>query len=254
MKQPIVITAVGTTTKAQQTYRLLHTKLQKLLPGREIFWAYSSKMITKTLQDKGDAVRNPEELLRAPAEKGHKSAIVQSLHLFPGTEFHGLHHITSTSPLSCKVGLPLLSSPVDYQAITDLLKSTIAYRPERTILVLGHGKTHPSWTGYYSLEKILRRNFGDRIHVGVVEHIPDTSTVNEEISETPHRGVTIIPFFLICGMHYRRDIVSDDAHSWLSQLKAKNLDVEVLDEGVGMLPGLENLLFRHIEDAEKNIR
>lgn len=87
-----------------------------------------------------------------------------------------------------------------------------------------------------------------------MEHFPDSSTVIEEISVSPNREVTIIPFFLICGMHYRRDIVSDDAHSWLSQLKAKNLDVEVLDEGLGMLPGLENLLFQHIRDAEKDDR
>lgn len=251
MKIPIVIVAFGTTTKAQETYQHLHRKLTQLLPEREIIWSYSSRMITKTLRDKGDEIQNPAEVLTMLAQKGHTAAIVQSLHLFPGTEFHTLQKIAARSSLSCKTGLPLLTSPEDYENIATLLEPTITSRPERAILVLGHGTTHPSWTGYYSLEKILRKKYGNRIHVGVVEHYPDSSTLVEEIG-AKHKDVTIIPFFLICGMHYRRDIIAEDAHSWSSQLQAKGLDVEILDSGVGLLPGIEDLLVRHIMEAEND--
>jgi sirohydrochlorin cobaltochelatase len=249
MKPPIVIIAFGTTTKAKTTYHHLQKKLETLLPDREILWAYSSKKITKKLQNNDDTIQSPPEVLTSLAQKGHTEAIVQSLHLFPGTEFHGLLKVTSKSTLHCSTGLPLLTSPTDYQEITNLLAPTITSRPDRAILILGHGTAHPSWTGYYSLEKILRQNFGDRIHVGVVEQFTDSAHLVDEIAGANYDNVTIIPFFLIAGMHYRRDIIAENNDSWLSRLTEKNMNVEVIESGLGMLPGLEKLLVRHINEA-----
>lgn len=250
MNKPIVIVAFGTTTKAKTTYRHLHTKLEELLPNREIFWAYSSKIITKTLQKGDETIQNPTEFLIELAQKGHTEVTVQSLHLFPGTEFHGLLQVTAQSTLQCSTGLPLLTSPEDYQQIADLLAPTITSRPDRAILILGHGTTHPSWTSYYSFEKILQQNFGDRISVGVVEQFPDSTHLVGEIAASNYDKVTIIPFFLIAGMHYRRDIVAENSNSWVSKLTKKKIAVEVIDSGLGMLPGLEKLLARHINEAE----
>ncbi|MFT5697828.1 MAG: sirohydrochlorin cobaltochelatase [Desulforhopalus sp.] len=251
MNPAIVIIAFGTTTKAQATYRHLHTKIKKLLPEREIFWAYSSKIITKSLQASDETVQSPTDVLTALAQKGHTEVILQSLHLFPGTEFHGLLTIKPPSSLQCHPGLPLLTSPDDYREMADLLAPLITSRPDRAILILGHGTAHPSWTGYYSLEKILREHFGDRIHVGVVEQFPDSSKLAEKIASTDYDKVTIIPFFLIAGMHYRRDIIAEDKESWLSRLTELNMDVEVIDSGLGILPGLEKLLVRHINEAKR---
>jgi len=250
MKPPIVIIAFGTTTKAKTTYHHLQKKLETLLPDREILWAYSSKKITKKLQNNDDTIQSPTEVLTSLAQKGHTEAIVQSLHLFPGTEFHGLLKITSKSTLQCRTGLPLLTTPVDYLEITSLLTPTITSRPDRAILILGHGTIHPSWTGYYSLEKVLRQNFGNRIYVGVVEQFPDSTHLVDEIADTHYDNVTIIPFFLIAGMHYRRDIIAENTESWLSRLTEKNINVEVIESGLGMLAGLEKLLVRHINEAE----
>ena len=253
MKPPIVIIAFGTTTKAKTTYHHLQTKLQTLLPDREIRWAYSSKKITKELQAGDETIQSPAEVLASLAQKGHTEVTVQSLHLFPGTEFHGLLKVTAKSGLQCNTGLPLLTSPYDYQEITNLLGPIITSRPDRAILVLGHGTMHPSWTGYYSLEKILRHQFGDRIYVGVVEQFPDSTHLVGEIAESQYDDVTIIPFFLIAGMHYRRDIIAEDKESWLSRLTDKNINVEVIESGLGILPGIDKLLVRHINEAENSL-
>lgn len=250
MNLPIVMIAFGTTTKAQTTYRHLQTKLEELLPEREIFWAYSSRQITKKLQNDDQSIQSPAEVLKELARQGHKEATVQSLHLFPGTEFHGIFNITSQSSLQCNIGLPLLTSPVDYQEITHLLTPTITSRPDKAILILGHGTRHPSWTGYYTLEKILRQSFGDRIFVGVVEQFPDSTHLADEIAHSRYKDVIIIPFFLIAGMHYRRDIISENKESWISKLTEKNMNVEVLENGLGMLPGIEKILVQHINQAE----
>jgi len=252
MTSPIVMAAFGTTSKAQATYQHIHKQLSQLLPERKILWAYSSKRITRTLQDRGTEILSPEELLLQLQSEGHDHTTVQSLHLFPGTEFHSLLRIMQRSGLSCKTGLPLLTSQADYQEIADLLGHTITQRADRTILILGHGTEHPSWTGYYSLEKILRKTYGEDIHVGVVEKYPDSATLVEELANGPKRKVTIIPFFLVCGMHYRRDIMAADNSSWTTRLKNENFEVEVIDQGLGLTPGIEKLLLRHILEAEKD--
>jgi len=250
MKPPIVIIAFGTTTKAKATYHHLQIKLEALLPDREILWAYSSRKITKKLQDNDDTIQSPTEVLTALTQKGHTEAVVQSLHLFPGTEFHSLLKVMSKSSLQYRTGLPLLTNSCDYQEITTLLTPAITSRFDRAILILGHGTTHPSWTGYYSLEKILRQRFGDRVYVGVVEQFPDSTHLVAEIAGSNYDNVTIIPFFLIAGMHYRRDIIAENKESWLSRLREKNMNVEVIESGLGMLPGLEKLVVRHIIEAD----
>lgn len=52
-------------------------------------------------------------------------------------------------------------------------------------------------------------------------------------------------------MHYRRDIISEEPASWKSQLEAKNMTVETLDYGLGLMSGFEKIIIRHITDARK---
>ena len=61
--------------------------------------------------------------------------------------------------------------------------------------------------------------------------------------------VRIIPFFLVAGMHFRRDIVGDSEFSWQSRFNKKRIAVDVIEQGLGMLPGVANIITRHIETA-----
>ena len=97
---------------------------------------------------------HPEQVLQNLAARGLSKVIVQSLHLFPGTEFHRLARNSVQSGLECALGMPLLTSPQDYDQIGEILRPVIAARPKKAILVLGHGTDHPIWTAYYCLEKI----------------------------------------------------------------------------------------------------
>ena len=95
MKLPIIMSAFGTTSKAIATYTHLDNSLRDNFPQAEIIWAYSSKMITRELANGNESsVMHPEEVLRQLAARGITKAIVQSLHLFPGTEFHSLVQIS----------------------------------------------------------------------------------------------------------------------------------------------------------------
>lgn len=250
MKFPIIMSAFGTTSKAIAAYSLLDSCIRNHFPQSEIIWAYSSKVINRELQNrKQSTILSPEEVLRQLAERGILKAIVQSLHLFPGTEFHSLIKVVRESQLNCTVGRPLLTDPADYDQVGEILRPIITERPEKAILVLGHGTDHPTWTAYYCLEKILRKKFGGRVYVGVVEKYPDTSHLVDEIADHGFREVCIIPLFLVAGMHYKRDIISAGNTSWKSRLERRKLEVESIDYGLGNYSGLENIIIRHIKEA-----
>lgn len=254
MNIPIIMSAFGTTSKAIATYTLLDECVRKDFPQSEIIWAYSSKAVHRELQDrKQSTILRPEEVLLQLAERGISKAIVQSLHLFPGTEFHSLIKIVRRSQLNCAVGMPLLTNPADYDQIGEILRPIISERPDKAILVLGHGTNHPTWTAYYCLEKILRKKFGGRVYVGVVEKYPDTSSLVDDIANQGFSEVCIIPLFLVAGMHFKRDIISDSNTSWKSRLESRKLKVESIDYGLGHYSGIDNIITRHIKEAGNSL-
>lgn len=85
--------------------------------------------------------------------------------------------------------------------------------------------------------------------MGVVEKYPDTSHLVDEIADHGFSKVCIIPLFLVAGMHYKRDIISDSTTSWKSRLESKKIEVESIDYGLGQYSGLKNIIIRHINEA-----
>lgn len=250
MTRPLIITAFGTSTNALDTYTHLDNKLTHHFKREQILWTYSSRIITNKLQVKENIkVMHPKELLENLANSGVKKAIIQSLHLFPGKEFHSLCRLLHQSKLNCSIGSPLLTTPQDYLELAEILRPMIHHTKAAEILVLGHGTDHPIWVAYHCLEKILNRVLDKKIYVGVVDKYPDSSRLVEEIAADGVKQICIIPLFLVAGMHFKRDIIGQKADSWQSQLMEKNIDVDVIDSGLGLFPGLDKLIIRHIEEA-----
>lgn len=252
MNTPILIPAFGATATALATYGHLDMAIRNHFSEHEIIWSYSSRVATKKMLRQDDAAHlSLEEALQQLKSRQLGGAVVQSLHLLPGTEFHDLQRTIRSSGLAYSTGLPLLTSPDDYDTIGEILRPTIAERLDKAILLLGHGTTHPTWSAYYCLEKILRRKFGARIFVGALEKFPDSKNLPTEIQAAGFTEVCIIPFLLIAGMHYGRDIVGDGQSSWTTRLRNSGLSVEAISHGLGLFPGVEQLFIRHIAEALK---
>ncbi len=250
MNIPILIPVFSATTTAIATYSHLNNEICKHFTDNEIIWSYSSRVGTKkTPKQKNAAHLSLEEALRQLTARQISRVVVQSLHLLPGNEFHDLQRAIRTSGLATTTGMPLLTTPHDYDAIGEILRPTITEIPKKAILILGHGTTHPTWSAYYCLEKILRQKFGERIFVGALEKFPDSQNLPAEIRAAGFAEVCIIPLLLIAGMHYNRDIVGDGQTSWITRLRKIGLAVEAIDHGLGLFPGVERLIIRHIAEA-----
>jgi len=256
MHSPIILTAFGTTSAARDTYSHIEQAVRKHFPEHDLHWGYSSRVVARELQKSQDTtIRHPVDILTDLATAGQTKAIVQSLHLLPGHEFHSLHQeVRRARGITCQIGMPLLTSPEDYTTLLKLLAPHIEQDRDRAVLVIGHGTRHPVWPAYLALENMLQRQFGNHVFVGVAEHYPDTGGIEEKIVAAGFKEVLMIPFFLVAGMHYRRDMIGDNEFSWQHRLEKRGLVVEAVEDGIGLLPGIGNLVAAHIEEALNAIR
>lgn len=248
---PIVIAAFGTSTKARASYSHLDAQFRDRFPGHEIIWAWSSRMIKDMGSGQAqNSVSSPHEVLTALAQQDHAWAVVQSLHLLAGHEFIRLVEETKESPIRTSIGLPLLTSPDDYQALCTSLAPLINGHPDQAILLVGHGTDHPAWSAYPALQYFMRQHFGSRVFVGVVEEcLPSSKEVIADLRAAGHKKVCVIPLLLVAGMHFHRDLAGEGKDSWLSLLSQADISVEIIEQGIGMVPAIAEMFCRHIEDA-----
>ncbi|MDP3480619.1 MAG: sirohydrochlorin cobaltochelatase [Desulfoprunum sp.] len=250
MKTPLVLAAFGTTSQAFATYQDIEQQVRTRFAGHPVFWAYTSRGVNRQLHEQtGKPSYSPLEVLQDLANQGCRQAVIQSLHLLPGHEFHQLLTECRKSALSCHIGMPILYTPLDYQQLADCLAPSILSRPDKAILLIGHGTNHPIWVAYHALEAVFRRRFGQRIFVGVVEKNPVSETIPAEIAAAGFKQVCMIPVLLVAGMHYNRDVIGTGDNSWLLCLQRQGLEVENITHGLGRQPGLCEIIIDHIKEA-----
>ncbi len=248
---PIVMAAYGSTTASRAVYNHLERVVRNEFGDHPLFWAGTSDRVRELARSEGqDFFPPPAVVLEQLASQGMQGAVVQSLHLLPAAGYVRLRHLCSRARLATAVGTPLLYTPDDYGALADSLAPLIKARPGQAILLVGHGTVHPAWTAFPALELYLRRRFGRRVFVGVVEKFPGGAhEVVARMVADDHRRVCLIPFLLTAGMHFKRDLVGAGPDSWGSRLHRAGLEVELIQEGIGLLPGIAEIFCAHIRQA-----
>lgn len=246
---PIVIAAFGTTTKTLASYDFLDARIKGHFPDHEVLWAWSSRMVKDKVIGQQQTISSPHEVLDQLYRHHSSWAVVQSLHLLGGHEFSRLVEETEQSAIRTSIGLPLLSSPEDFQALCTCLMPLINGHPDQAILLVGHGTDHPAWSAYPALQYFMRRHFGPRIFIGVIEGCPASAEVIADITASGYKKICIIPLLLVAGMHFHRDLTGDCDASWMRLLAQANIEVEIIEQGIGVLPAISDMFCQHIEDA-----
>ncbi len=247
MNTPIILTAFGTTSRAIDTYTQVEKKVSSQFPNHPLYTSFSSRRISAI---SGKSVKRPLEILSQLREEGAEKAIIQSLHLLPGQDFHNLVIDIKSSPIPVTIGKPLLHDEDDFKKTVSALSHNLPKDPSTAILLLGHGTSHPSWTSYLALEQHLQNKWGQqRTFLGVVEKSPNSDHIAQEIVNKGFTNVLVIPFFLILGMHFSRDIVGTSPDSWQSKLTEAGLDTEIVENGLGSNEGIQQIFCNHIKTA-----
>jgi len=249
MKIPIVLTAFGTTTKAFKNYALIEKILRKNFPGHEIHWAYSSRIVRERMAKRSTAeLKHPHQVLENLRAKGHQWAVVQSMHLICGHEFYRLVEEVKQSPIRTSIGLPLLSSTEDYEAVVKGLGSRFHDPENHAVVLIGHGTDHPIWSSYMALNHMFCERFGPNIYVGVIEGHPSRDKIVNDVTMSGLKRVHLIPFMLVAGTHFKEDLAGDD-DSWKTAFEQKQISVSIKPEGIGSIPEIHHIFCRHIREA-----
>jgi len=103
MTNHIILTAFGTTTRAQETYGYLEKRIAPRFPGCNIHWAFSSPTVRRNSAQKDAAL--PASLVDIVSQlKDPGKIVIQSLHVIPGHEFDRIVSEAGQLPVSAAMG------------------------------------------------------------------------------------------------------------------------------------------------------
>jgi len=248
MDIPIVLSAFGTASKAFETYSFIDDILKQRFPDNEVVWAYTSRTVKDKLKGNIE-IKHPFTVLEELFQKGYKLAVVQSMHLACGHEFHKLVKEANESRLNTSIGLPVLTSYDDYQKVIDALSLEKYLHKDKAVVLVGHGTNHPSWTSYFALESMIKQKYDSGVYVGVLEKGPPKEILVEKIAQSGVKNVILLPLMLVAGIHVEKDLKGDDKDSWTTAFNEKNISVNVEEKAVGYNEQMIEIFINHIQDA-----
>lgn len=254
VKPAILLVAFGTSADARPIYNQILEQVKEAFPGHVAEIVYSSDYMRQKAQESGDekAALSVSERLRQFAQMpGFSAAVVQSLHVVSGSEFHKMRRDAAGSGVPHRVGLPLLCSPDDVEAVARILTALQPDVPaSEAVLYLGHGTRHPSWAMYFALLHHIRELAGNRHFMAMIEHGRRTpAAMAAQIKAAGYTAVHMVPLTLIAGRHFRVDVSGDGPDSWKSVFEASGLSISFFPKRIGAFHGIGQIFVRHISDA-----
>ncbi len=216
----IVIAAFGTSTRAGAGIEKFNQRLQERFSKYELFQAYTSDIIRRKMNLPG-----LRETLSSLESRGYRKAVVQPLHIFPGTEYTQLVETCASFPgLRIIVGETLMHRwQFVRQVLTIIEREFLPDQQGINILAL-HGSplaAEPVNTLYLGLEQMVRGLYPN-VFAASVEGVPDVDALLARLSRM-RQGVSytrarIIPVMFAAGMHVIDDLMGED-ESWRTRLE-----------------------------------
>ncbi|WDP92734.1 MAG: sirohydrochlorin cobaltochelatase [Desulfobacter sp.] len=226
-KPAIVIAAFGSTSRAKIALDLFSRKLAEHYPDQKIYWAYTSEIIRKKL-----GLPSLQETLARVEADGYRKAVVQALHIFPGTEYQQLAETCSFFPgMRVFLGESLLHRWEFVNEILDAIEPEFLSPQEGYNLMAIHGTplaADPANIIYLGLERLLADRYPN-VGVAAVEGVPDHGAVFARMAREDlagkYRRIKIIPMMYFAGLHAEEDLMGD-TDSWRTALEEQGFEVD----------------------------
>ena len=282
-KPAIVLAPYGSLSpRALATYERIRAAYEHEFPGSQVLLAFASQLMIKRLHEKeGITVASPLEALSELHSRGCRRAVVQSLQIVPGEEFHQLaalvHDLKShgTGPAfeHLETGLPLLSSLEDCRKVSRVLPALwngcsgwgkgenagegklhgLQSHPDRdpekeAVLLVGHGTGHPADSLYSLMARVLENDHRN-VFLGTLEGFPGLFEMVAELRGSGIKKVRLLPFLLVAGGHAEKDIAGAGPKSWKSALEREGFEVAVRLCGLGEMESIVSIFQEHTRSA-----
>ncbi len=226
-KPAVIITAFGCTHRDKVALTLLKQRLAKEFTEYKIFWAYTSEIIRKR-----ENLPSLQETLARVEAAGYRQAVVQPLHVFPGTEYLQLTEICSFFPgLRIIIG-ETLCHRWDFirEVLADVSTDFLAEEGGLNLLAL-HGTplaADPVNIVYLGIERLLDDLYPN-VLAATIEGVPDHQAVMEKIKRNnltqTYNRIRIIPMMFLAGLHVEDDLMGAE-DSWRRILEGLGFSVD----------------------------
>jgi sirohydrochlorin cobaltochelatase len=260
--------------QAIDTYNRIKAAYEREFPGSPVRLAFTSQLMIKRLNEKeGIVIPSPLAALAQLRDLGHRKAVVQSLQIVPGEEFHQMASLVkglqSTDSkwgfVHLEIGLPLLAGLEDCQRVSSLLpaflKRATANGPDtkdhrdpesEAIVLVGHGTGHPADSLYSLMGGILRKDHHN-VFLGTLDGFPGILDVISELKASGAKKVKLLPFLLVSGGHATNDLAGEGPGSWKTKLQERGFQVEVQLQPLGDQEEIVSIFIEHTKNALKRI-
>jgi sirohydrochlorin cobaltochelatase len=257
MKKGILLVAFGSTIpEAQVSFENIDRSVKKAFPGVEVYWAYTSRTIIAKMAKEGKHLVTPAEALARMMGEQFTHVAVQSLHVIPGAEFHGLvQNVRRFAGMSkgmekVLVGYPLLATSEDLQQVAEAMLKVIP--PERkkqdAVVFMGHGTHHPADVYYAALNYHVQK-LDPNIFVGTVEGWPEIDDMVGELKKRSLKKSYLMPFMSVAGDHARNDMAGAEEDSWKSILEKQGITCEPVLKGMAEYQEFVDIWVDHLKTA-----
>lgn len=254
-KPVIVLAAFGTSVpEAQGALESIDTAVRAAMPGYDVRWAFTSKIILKKLREGGQItlfarktpLQNLAETYAELSKAGVKDVVVQSLHVVPGAEYNEVKNVPAQG-LGVRYGLPLLTDEASMKALLGALSAEFKGGDIATILC-GHGNDHHA---EYNKELVaidrLARGLGKNAVLATVEGQPGTEQAFADVKGSGAKAVHFVPMMIVAGDHIMNDVMGDEDDSWKKQLGLP----ATASKGMGANPAVAALFVQRLKEAMK---
>ena len=242
----IVLTAFGTShAEARKVFEFIDQAARKRYPEHDLYWAFTSSFIRKKLKSQGIKTLSLEEVVEQLRKDGHKSAVLQSLHVAPGQEFREIVAVDTTG-LKVAVGKALLANDKDIDTVIQALGKDICPGLPNVVVCHGNNK-HPEFNQQLvAFAKRVESRY-DNVFVCSVEGQPGPARLQDAKRMAATKGaVHFVPLMVVAGDHIVNDVMGDEEESWKSIVNARK---STCGKPLGYRTGVLDVYFKHLDEA-----
>lgn len=235
-----IIAAFGSSSRAKEPLALFAERFSRAFPDEEPFWAYTSAIIRKKT-----GLPGLQETLAKVEAAGYRKAVVQPLHVFPGTEYQQMAEICSFFPgLRVVLGETLLHRWDFVRETLTVLEEDFLPPEIGTNLLALHGTplaADPVNIVYLGLERLVADLYPN-VLAASIEGVPDHQALFARLRRRGGAGkprrLRILPVMFFAGVHAEDDLMGA-SDSWLQVLEAMGFEVDCPTSGsAGAYKGL----------------
>ncbi|MBF0201537.1 MAG: sirohydrochlorin cobaltochelatase [Desulfamplus sp.] len=256
-KPALIIAAFGSNTRARAALDIVQVHLDRHFSKFDIFWAYTSEIIRRKT-----GLPSLHQTLAQVEAAGFRKAVVQPLHIFPGTEYRQIEETCTYFPgLRVFLGETLCHRWQFIKKTLDVMEQDFLPLYQGINLLAMHGTplaADPVNMVYLGVEKLVADRY-PHVLAAAVEGVPDPDALflkmcRQGISHDFKRA-RILPMMYFAGMHARDDLMGEDG-SWKTRLEEMgftvdcpmvDIDGESLFKGLAFYPEVIDFIVQRIE-------